>query len=97
MSGSEHGSVGWAIGVVASTLARGTPQRLILPIDMEEAAEVLVAAFRQAGHEHIPVASGVWDLTALRPGESLAFAHETLDWLFGALELAIEWNQEGEA
>ena len=82
---------------MASTFARGTPQRVIMPIDVEGAAEVLVAAFRQAGHEHITVASGVWDLTALRPGESLAFARETLDWLFGALGLAIEWNQDGAA
>jgi hypothetical protein len=97
VSGLERGSLEWAVGVVASTLAEGTPQRVVTPSDVEEGADVFVAAFLEAGYEQVPMPSGVWGLTFLSPGEALGFARGALGWLVEAQGLEIEWDPEGTA
>jgi hypothetical protein len=42
------------------------------------AADALVGAFRDLGHEVIPLPDEVWDLSSLADGEALSFAQSVL-------------------
>jgi hypothetical protein len=94
VSGSERGSFEWAFAVLASTFASGTPARIVTPVDIEEAAVVMVAAFVEQGYRHVPTSSRVWDLMALRPGEALDFAQGRVNWLLDELGLEPAWRRD---
>jgi hypothetical protein len=78
----EPGSIEWAVATIATSLAVGTPTRVVSPGELEDAAGVIVGALREAGQDRVLMPTGVWNLVALAEGEELVFAREAVARLF---------------
>ncbi|MEX1263850.1 MAG: hypothetical protein WEE66_07940 [Actinomycetota bacterium] len=92
-SGSERGSFGWAFATVASTLATGAATREVSCDDLWVAADVVVNAFRDLGHEVVLLPEAVWNLSSLAPGESLSFAQAAVASILDRHNLAVVWEE----
>jgi len=88
----EPGSIEWAVATIATSLAVGTPTRVVSAEELEVAAEVIVRALREAGQDRVLVSTGVWDLVALAEGEAATFAREVVAQLFDRLRVSVVWN-----
>ena len=88
----EPGSIDWAVATIATSLAVGTPTRVVSAEELEVAAEVIVRALREAGQDRVLVSTGVWDLVALAEGEAATFAREVVAQLFDRLRVSVVWN-----
>ena len=88
----EHGSIEWAVATIATSLAVGTPKRVASAEELEDAADVIVGALRDAGHDCVLMPTGVWDLVALAEGEALTFVREAVAQLFDRLRVSAVWD-----
>ena len=88
----EPGSIEWAMATIATSLAVGTPARVIPAGDLEDAARAIVGALREAGQDRVLMPTGVWDLAALAEGEALKFAREAIAQLFDRLHVSVMWD-----
>lgn len=86
-------SIEWALATVASTLATGSPRRLVSRDEVEEAVVMIVVGFRELGHEVILLPGGVWDLTSLAEGEDLAFARAVMLTILEHHKLEVVWEE----
>lgn len=80
------------MATIATSLAVGTPTRVVSAEELEDAAEIIVGALREAGVDHVLMPTGVWDLVALAEGEALMFARGVVARLFDRLRVSIVWN-----
>jgi hypothetical protein len=87
----ERGSFEWAFATIASSLAEGTPSRVVSKSELEDAAGAFTQTFREAGHECVLLTSGVWDLSSLAEGEELTFSREAVASLFDRNGLRVVW------
>jgi hypothetical protein len=88
----EPGSIEWAVATIATSLAVGTPTRVVPASELEDAAGAIVEALRDAGLDRVLMPTGVWDLAALGEGEGLEFARQAVAQLFGRLRVSVVWN-----
>ena len=88
----EPDSIERAMGTIATSLAVGTPTRVVSAEELEDAADVIVGALREAGEDRVLMSTGVWDLVALAEGEALMFAREVVAQLFDRLHVSIVWD-----
>ena len=88
----EPGSIEWAVATIATSLAVGTPTRVIPAGELEDAACAIVGALREAGSDRVLMPTGVWDLAALAEGEALTFARDAVTQLFDRLRVRIVWD-----
>ena len=88
----EPGSIEWAVATIATSLAVGTPTRIVSAAELEDAVGVIVGALREAGRDRVLMPTGVWDLVALAEGEGLTFAREAVAQLFDRLRVSIVWD-----
>lgn len=88
----EPGSIEWAVATIATSLAVGTPARVVPAGELEDAACAVVGALREAGLDRVLMPTGVWDLLALAEGETLKFARETVAQLFDRSRVSIVWD-----
>lgn len=88
----EPGSIEWAVATIATSLAEGTPARVVSARQLEDAAGVIVGALREAGQGLVLMSTGVWDLAALAEGEASTFAREVVAQLFDRLRVSIVWD-----
>jgi hypothetical protein len=88
----EPGSIDWAVATIATSMAVGTPVRVIPAGELEDAACAIVGALREAGIDRVLMPMGVWDLAALFEGEALKFAREAVGQLFDRLHVSIVWD-----
>ena len=92
-SGSERGSFEWALATVASTLASGVATREVSCDEVRAAADTVVDAFRDLGHEVILLPEAVWDLSSLADGEALSFAQAVLVSILEHHNLKVVWER----
>jgi hypothetical protein len=88
----EPGPIEWAVATIATSLAVGTPTRVVSAEELEDAADVIVGALREAGQDRVLMSTGVWDLVALAEGEAATFAREVVAQLFDRLRVSIAWD-----
>jgi len=94
-AGKMHGepeSIEWAVATIATSLALGTPTRVVPVGELEDAACAIVGALREADLDHVLMPTGVWDLAALAEGEALEFAREAVAQLFDRLRVSVVWD-----
>jgi hypothetical protein len=87
----------WAVATIATSLADGTPTRVVPTSELEDAARAIVGAFREADLDRVLMPTGVWDLSALAEGEKLAFARDVVAQLFERLRVTIVWGSTASA
>lgn len=88
----EPGSIEWAVATIATSLADGTPTRVIPRCELENAARAIVVALREANLDQVLMPTGVWDLEALTDEEELVFVREAVAQLFEGLRVNIVWD-----
>lgn len=71
------------IAIIASTLVVGTPEtKGLSDVDVAQAAELMFAANREAGRDHVITGEGVWALAWLEDEEVVEVARELVrSWL----------------
>ena len=85
----------WAIAVVGSTLAIGTPNGAgPSPADVADAAEQISIAFRASGQDHVVTSRGVWALAWLDDGEVIEFARDVVTGWLEANDLELRWIRD---
>lgn len=83
----------WVIGVVGSTLAKGTPNGAgPSPVDVTDATAVILIACRESGQDHFVTSNGVWTLALLEEGEMIEFARDLVGEWFESQHLELRWR-----
>lgn len=80
---SARGTPEWAIAIVCAHLANGGGcASSSSATDLTAAAEALLIAFREIGHDYVVTDDGVWALPWLEDDEVFAFARSAVgSWL----------------